>query len=146
MNKEREILDKTIEDAQKVIDDAKAKRAELDKPKLRHGDVNIKNGLLATAHNTISNIRWTDCAGHTEPNSAHLHSNFNVFDDIAKKTEELEEFHDRYQAVSLGAKCDMYGVSVTHRKGYDFSWITTENAQEFCDNIQKVINCARNKK
>ncbi|MCK5021250.1 MAG: hypothetical protein KAS32_29840, partial [Candidatus Peribacteraceae bacterium] len=96
-----DILNEQIADHQSAIDEAKAKLAELDKPKLRHGDYGYDESgrptlvckkLCGEVHAGQSN----GFLEHIEVNNLHDCKPKtilgNIFDDIARNQEDLWEF------------------------------------------------------
>ena len=107
----------------------------------------------------LKTLTWNSCKHwDTKANAVgnyneHTIINIDFFDDIAKRGEELEKFKvvsdrsDRNRSLEARPCC----------KGIDF-WMksipsgdckcfeaTVDQAQEICDNLQKVINFAKNK-
>lgn len=99
--KTKEILNKTIKDAQAVIDKAKADMAELDKPKYRFGDygtakvLGVKKVYIVNKQfkTSIASYPWADdwdMWSDTELTDINILGNF--IDDIKRNEVDLDDF------------------------------------------------------
>lgn len=151
----REILNKTIKDSQSVIDEAKSKLAELDKPDMVNGEYGIScdgrpyfytgNGIKAVAH-------FAD--GTSQPhgkwqNGKHLYPTMGIiFDDIKNKGKELAEFEIETQChTDIAVRiCNSDTDCIVLEKTDEDAHFNITQAQDFCDKWQQVINKAKNNK
>ena len=158
---DRDIIEKQIADHQKAIDDAKEKLAEIDKPKLRHGDYGLATNkagveMLVIYDGSPSGKNFytltKDGKSYEGIWSENHFESFvrlgNIFDDIADRGKELKEFE----------VADVYGssyvVKVEPQAGDDYlltgnCWFKTtpdglKKARNYCAKLQQVINFAEN--
>ncbi len=140
----REIIEQSINDHQKAIDEAKSKLAALDKPKLRHGDYGyVKSNpdqLRFFVETQTGEMRHYEkefnCA---DPFACACYSSYailgNIFDDLKRNAVDLEEFEvsglnyrDKFNALITdlgqiwiatnmsGATCDKAIIKEIHQK------------------------------
>jgi hypothetical protein len=155
---------------QGVIDLEEAKEAA--KPKLRHGDYGLwrrecssKDAPLEfIAMQVGDKIHWftsyhgnPHCTeGDCGPVNYSTLDDFvrlgNIFDDIAKRGEELERFKCNDHNGTSGFEVKISGmpgfidIKTWHNENSGLGVFSPDQTQEICDNLQKVINYARNKK
>lgn len=163
----RQILDKTISDAQAVIDEAKAKLAEIDKPKLRHGDYGHANKGECEPRFWIENdgeLFWGDHEKLYTPSDEGYSESCtilgNFLDDIAERGKELADFKmcdDLRHETTISIKTEDDNV-YSKKKGIcvdigleqedrccDFI-ATIDEAEEIHRKLGQVIRYAKNRK
>jgi len=169
MKKEREILQESIRAHKSAIEKAERELAELDKPKLRHGEirhwpsacktfyggnlcgmVDLSGGevhvvWLCAARNNIKRA----CKSEEDILRTSKHVSY-MMDDIAARNEELERFTHWTKAggkgsMEIAAVGSYVRFEVTNGSGCKLKTFTVGEAQAIVDDAQKVINFARNK-
>ena len=149
---EREIIEKQIEDHQKVVDEAKQRLADLDKPQLRHGDY----GYDEDGDPRITLTEWEagrfTFAGDYSLVKRDLKSELtvkyktgNIFDDLKRNSNDLTEFYGSGQ-YDKSAKMDKtFSCSIN---GYDSVWMrintgsslfTIEEFKKICQQSNQLL-------
>ena len=150
MKDHKQILTDSIKAHEAAIAKAKSEIAELDKPKLRHGDygldlmgrrcmtINIQGEGLRQVSPTVA---WS-CANDRDFRPETILGN--IFDDISSKSEKLEKFTvtGGFTSGGIKAKFSRSCIDITLGRGQKHVF-TLREAQEIADNLQKVINYAR---
>ena len=160
--KERDIAEKMIKDGEAMVAEAKSKLAELDKPKLRHGEIRHWPSACKTFYGgnlcgmvDLSggevHVVWLCAARNNMKRSCKseediLRTSKHVscmMDDIAARNEELEEFQTDFTFKFTAKQSKRSNIWLQIHTGS--SCYTIDETQEICDKLQKVINFARNK-
>jgi len=160
----KEILLQTIKESKEAIDKAERELAELERPKLRHGDYGLhdddRNGWLTLERNNQLEL-FGDNTGSGMPvetigdisESGKPYRLGNIFDDIKAKTEKLESFvaksyDDTDNRLEFQPRCDSNGKTIIRliaTEGEDVSVVdyTQDQAQEIADKLTRVVATAR---
>ena len=170
MSTEREIAEQMIKDAEKLIAEAKAKLAELDKPEpLMHGDYGFsKCGdacMSLKLHdgngNTIGEGRAGDRYAYTVLFSSDDNENFliktklgNIFDDLAELAEPLEKYsmggseHPFHSTIKVGLSVDPEDavfIRIEEEGCRNMCRLKLDNFEIFCKNGLRIIATAKKK-
>jgi hypothetical protein len=159
--KERDILEKSIEDHQKAIDDAKSKLAELDKPKLRHGDygvgVNKRDKAMDFVYDgsKVGNHFYCLSKDGTEYEGIVSKSYFksidilgNLGDDIAERSKDQKSYTQEWSEGKV-VYVEAYGTGIRWKTGTFGTWTYEPNIEVLkseIKNMQQVINYIENQK
>lgn len=153
---EREILKQQIKDHQSAIDKAQAKLAELDKPKLRHGDYGFDvignpccvidvygEGLRCASDSVLTTVIQDHCPESevfvpVDPR--------NIFDDLKLMGEDLEEFELGHGEGGVGDDLGSYiasGGNIVIRIGKSHFSATPERTSEIARNLLQEAATAK---
>ncbi len=158
----RKILEKTLTDAQAVLDKATADLAALDKPELRHGDIYrshgqkdglprivIGNGKKAKTYDRNGNIipqPFND--GFYDESSPEFNA-FDVFDDLKAIQEPLSEFEvgDKSRTLEFQACKNSNSDVIVRLKDYDGSLVgnVIVNISNLVEPIRRMEATLKNK-
>ena len=150
--KDREILEKSIVDHQAAIDVSKKRLAELDKPKLRHGDYGYNYGFPRFFYedNGEMFVINNEIGIHPElvviaPKAEYIVAG-NIFDDLKRNSEDLERFcvSDRNDKSSFEATKQIDYNSIlleVHRSGL----FGLDKAVEISQKLGQLIAYAKRK-
>jgi len=152
----REILKQSIHDHQDAIDKAKKELAELDKPKLRHGDyglwdcypeeyvaIKTKGGLSWFSGASFLSHPETDCGVVDYNNLHHFTRLGNIFDELKRYREELTRtpyLHGQNGGATINANLMPYGIDIyVNHNGSTRVELPTNKAIEFRQQLGQLI-------